>query len=53
MALVEEMGVPETGSKRRGDVVLGDDWVAPDGTVTNHDASILTRAYREGWTLPA
>ena len=33
MALVEEMGVPETGSKRRGDVVLGDDWVAPDGTV--------------------
>lgn len=33
MALVEEMGVPDTGSKRRGDVVLGDDWVAPDGTV--------------------
>ena len=27
--------------------------VAPDGTVTNHDASILTRAYREGWALPA
>lgn len=33
MALVGEMGVPEGGSKRRGDVVLGDDWVAPDGTV--------------------
>ncbi|TNF20825.1 MAG: HAMP domain-containing protein [Rhodobacteraceae bacterium] len=33
MALVGEMGVPERGSKRRGDVVLGDDWVAPDGTV--------------------
>lgn len=26
--------------------------VAPDGTITNHDASILTRAYRDGWELP-
>ena len=33
MALVEEMSVQDAGSKRRGDVVLGDDWVAPDGTV--------------------
>ena len=33
MALVEEMSVQNAGSKRRGDVVLGDDWVAPDGTV--------------------
>ena len=27
--------------------------VAPDGSLTNHDASVLTRAYREGWELPA
>ncbi len=27
--------------------------VAPDGTVTNHDASILTRPYRAGWELPS
>lgn len=33
MALVEDMGVRDAGSKRRGDVVLGDDWVAPDGMV--------------------
>ncbi|WP_412061246.1 Gfo/Idh/MocA family protein [Rubrivirga sp. IMCC45206] len=26
--------------------------VAPDGTITNHDASILTRPYRAGWELP-
>jgi hypothetical protein len=27
--------------------------VAPDGRITNHDASILTRAYRAGWELPS
>ena len=26
--------------------------VAADGTITNHDASVLTRAYRAGWELP-
>ena len=26
--------------------------VAPDGTLLNHDASVLTRAYRDGWELP-
>ena len=27
--------------------------VAPDGTVTNHSASVLSRTYRDGWALPA
>ncbi len=27
--------------------------IAADGTLTNHDASVLTRTYRDGWELPA
>ena len=27
--------------------------VAPDGALLNHDASVLTRPYRDGWELPA
>ena len=46
MALVEEMGVQDAGSKRRGDVVLGDDWVAPDGTV---EQELQDSRARRGW----
>ena len=27
--------------------------VAPDGALLNHDASVLTREYRDGWALPS
>ncbi|WP_442920386.1 sensor N-terminal transmembrane domain-containing protein [Marinovum sp. 1_MG-2023] len=40
------MAVPNAGSKRRGDVVLGDDWVAPDGTV---EQELQDRRARRGF----
>ncbi|MFP7569900.1 ATP-binding protein [Marivita sp. S2033] len=33
MALVEGVGIGKSGSRKDADVVLGDDWIAPDRTV--------------------
>ena len=46
MSLVEGTVVTEASSKRNGDVVLGDDWVAPDSTV---EKELQASRARRGW----
>ncbi|MGX9356720.1 sensor N-terminal transmembrane domain-containing protein [Roseobacteraceae bacterium S113] len=46
MALIEGINVTDAGARRNGDVVLGDDWVAPDGNV---EKELQASRARRGW----
>ncbi|MCH2163253.1 MAG: sensor histidine kinase [Marinovum sp.] len=46
MTLTEGIGVTDMSTRRNGDVVLGDDWVAPDGNV---EKELQASRARRGW----